>query len=85
MVEIFGSCNSESEKNKIFLISKVVMAVTRAFYYIALPSQHHKIVHPLLRLLALSPEVERVVLAYILSISHTASVRPCVISGSSDS
>ena len=53
------------------------MSVTRAFYYLALPSQHHKIVHPLLRLLAVSPEVERVVLAYILSISHAAPVRPC--------
>jgi len=51
----------------------VVMSVARGFYYLALPSQHHKIVHPLLRLLATSLEVERVVLAYILSISHTAS------------
>jgi hypothetical protein len=51
------------------------MSVTRAFYYLALPSQHHKIVHPLLRILAVSPEVERVVLTYILSISHAAPVR----------
>ncbi|KAI0293827.1 adaptin N terminal region-domain-containing protein [Russula brevipes] len=50
----------------------VVMSVTRAFYYLALPSQHHKIVHPLLRLIAVSPEVERVVLTYILSISRTS-------------
>ncbi|KAH9958555.1 adaptin N terminal region-domain-containing protein [Russula dissimulans] len=50
----------------------VVMSVTRAFYYLALPSRYHGIVHPLLRLLAVSPEIERVVLAYILSISHTA-------------
>lgn len=55
-------------------ISQVVMSVARVFYYLALPSQHHKIVHPLLRLLAMSLEVERVVLAYILSISHTGSV-----------
>jgi AP-3 complex subunit beta len=51
------------------------MSMTRAFYYLALPSQHHKIVHPLLRILAVSPEVERVVLTYILSISHAAPVR----------
>lgn len=57
------------------MIYQVVMSVARAFYYLALPSQHHKIVHPLLRLLATSLEVERVVLAYILSISHIASVR----------
>ncbi|KAI0259849.1 adaptin N terminal region-domain-containing protein [Gloeopeniophorella convolvens] len=50
----------------------VVMSVTRAFYYLGLPSQHHKIVHPLLRLLEVSPEIERVVLAYILSISRSA-------------
>jgi AP-3 complex subunit beta len=57
------------------MISQVVISVARVFYYLALPSQHHKIVRPLLRLLAMSLEAERVVLAYILSISHTASVR----------
>lgn len=57
------------------MISQVVMSVARVFYYLALPSRHHKMVQPLLRLLAMSLEVERVVLAYILSISHTASVR----------
>jgi AP-3 complex subunit beta len=57
------------------MISQVVMSVARVFYYLALPSQHQKMVHPLLRLLAMSLEAERVVLAYILSISHTASVR----------
>ena len=51
------------------------MSISRAFYYLALPSRHHKIVHPLLRLLAVSPEIERVVLAYVLSISHTSPVR----------
>ena len=60
------------------------MSVTRAFYYLALPSQHHKVVRPLLRLLPVSPEVERVVLTYILSISHTAPVRPCIIPSLSD-
>lgn len=57
------------------MISQVVMSVARVFYYLAPPSQHHKMVRPLLRLLAMSLEAERVVLAYILSISHTASVR----------
>ena len=57
------------------MTSQVVMSVARVFYYLSVPSQHHKIVHPLLRLLAMSLEAERVVLAYILSISHTASVR----------
>jgi AP-3 complex subunit beta len=61
---------------RVLIISQVVMAVTRAFCYLALSSHHHKVVHPLLRLLAVSPEVECVVLTYILSISHTSSVRP---------
>ena len=56
-------------------LAQVVMSISRAFYYLGLPSQHHKIVHPLLRLLAVSPEIERVVLAYVLSISHTSPVR----------
>ncbi|KAI0073677.1 hypothetical protein K474DRAFT_170602 [Panus rudis PR-1116 ss-1] len=43
----------------------VVIAVVRAFYYLGPPSQTHKIAAPLLRLLHISPEVERVVLAYI--------------------
>ncbi|KAH9028534.1 adaptin N terminal region-domain-containing protein [Lactarius hengduanensis] len=58
---LFQSCNPA-----------VVMSVSRAFYYLALPSRHHKIVQPLLRILAVSPEIERVVLAYVLSISHTS-------------
>ncbi|KAI9440114.1 adaptin N terminal region-domain-containing protein [Lactarius indigo] len=58
---LFQSCNPA-----------VVMSVSRAFYYLALPSRHHKIVHPLLRLLAVSPEIERVVLAHVLSISYTS-------------
>ncbi|KAH9018479.1 adaptin N terminal region-domain-containing protein [Lactarius pseudohatsudake] len=58
---LFQSCNPA-----------VVMSVSRAFYYLALPSRHHKIVQPLIRILAVSPEIERVVLAYVLSISHTS-------------
>lgn len=58
---LFQSCNPA-----------VVMSVSRAFYYLAPPSRHHKIVQPLLRLLVISPEIERVVLAYVLSISHTS-------------
>ncbi|KAF8267120.1 adaptin N terminal region-domain-containing protein [Lactarius quietus] len=54
----------------------VVLSVSRTFYYLALSSRHHKIVHPLLRILAVSPEIERVVLTYVLSISHTSPVHP---------
>ncbi|KAL5526852.1 APL6 [Sanghuangporus sanghuang] len=46
----------------------VVMTVTRIFYYLAPPSQLSKVVGPLLRLLHLSKEVERVVLANLLII-----------------
>ncbi|KAL5503884.1 APL6 [Sanghuangporus vaninii] len=46
----------------------VVMTVTRLFYYLAPPSQLSKVVGPLLRLLHLSKEVERVVLANLLII-----------------
>jgi AP-3 complex subunit beta len=60
---------------RVLMGFQVVMAVTRAFYYLALSSHHHKIVRPLLRLLAVSPEVERVILTYILFISQTSSVR----------
>lgn len=50
----------------------VVLSVSRAFYYLALPPHHHKVVRPLLRLLGSSPQVERVALAYILSIARTS-------------
>ncbi|KAI0048976.1 hypothetical protein FA95DRAFT_973714 [Auriscalpium vulgare] len=50
----------------------VVLSVSRAFYYLALPSEHHKIVQPMLRLLDGSREIERVALAYILFISRTS-------------
>ncbi|KAF8871773.1 armadillo-type protein [Infundibulicybe gibba] len=50
----------------------VVMAAVRVFYYAGIPSYLPKIVHPLLRLLSISKEVERVVLTYILVISRTA-------------
>jgi AP-3 complex subunit beta len=64
---------------------QVVMAVTRAFYHLALSSHHHKVIHPLLRLLAVSPEVERVILTYILSMSHNSSVRSHATPNLSDS
>ncbi|KAI0701216.1 adaptin N terminal region-domain-containing protein [Cytidiella melzeri] len=51
----------------------VVLAVARTFYYIAPPSETGKIIPPLLRLLHLSPEIERVVLPYLLMISRTLS------------
>ncbi|KAA1467419.1 hypothetical protein DENSPDRAFT_862985 [Dentipellis sp. KUC8613] len=50
----------------------VVLAVSRTFYYLALPSEHTKLVHPLLRLLDTSTEVERVTLTYILTIARTS-------------
>ncbi|KAI0090180.1 adaptin N terminal region-domain-containing protein [Irpex rosettiformis] len=49
----------------------VVLAVARTFYYIAPPSETGKIIPPLLRLLHISPEIERVVLPYLLMISRT--------------
>ncbi|KAJ3556780.1 hypothetical protein NM688_g1828 [Phlebia brevispora] len=48
----------------------VVLAVARVFYHIAPPSHLPKVVPPLLRLLHISPEIERVVLSYLLVISH---------------
>lgn len=60
---LFQSCNPA-----------VVVAVARAIYYCALSEEHKKIVSPMLRLLDVSPEVERVVLEYILHISHSSPV-----------
>ncbi|PSS05498.1 hypothetical protein PHLCEN_2v3780 [Hermanssonia centrifuga] len=51
----------------------VVLAVARMFFYIAPSSELPKIVSPLLRLLHISPEVERVVLAYLLVVSRSLS------------
>lgn len=59
-------------------VSQVVLAVTRVFYYLS-PSPSSSslstIVQPLLRLLTVSKEVERVVLVYILVIARRAPVR----------
>lgn len=49
----------------------VVLAVARAFYYLAPPSMLSKIGAPLLRLLSVSREVERVALAYLLVVSRS--------------
>ena len=46
------------------------------FYYGAPTSQLPKIVQPLLRLLNTSPEVERVVVVYLLVITKSAPVSP---------
>ena len=46
------------------------------FYYGAPTSQLPKIVHPLLRLLNTSPEVEHVVVVYLLVITKSAPVSP---------
>jgi len=48
----------------------VVLAVARVFYYLAPQSEIKKIVPPLLRLLHISIEVERVVLTYILTVAR---------------
>ncbi len=58
----------------LIICFQVVLAVARAFYYLALPSESKKVLPPLLRLLHVSPEVERVVLTYLLIISRTLSV-----------
>jgi AP-3 complex subunit beta len=51
----------------------VVLAVVRATYYLGQPSDHSKFVRPLMRLLDVSPEVER---AVITSIAHIARQSP---------
>ncbi|CAL1715981.1 unnamed protein product [Somion occarium] len=50
----------------------VVLAVARAFYYLGPPSEMKKIVSPLLRLLHISPEIERVTLSYILVVARSS-------------
>ncbi|KAK7691132.1 hypothetical protein QCA50_006235 [Cerrena zonata] len=50
----------------------VVLAVTRAFQYLGLPSETKKVVSPLLRLLHISSEIERVTLAYILLVARSS-------------
>jgi len=52
----------------------VVVAVARVFYYLGPPSEVAKIVPPLLRLLHVSAEVERIVLTYLTITSRTLSV-----------
>ncbi|KAG2360189.1 adaptin N terminal region-domain-containing protein [Suillus spraguei] len=49
----------------------VVLAVARAFYYLAPSSMLSKISAPLLRLLSVSREVERVALAYLLVVARS--------------
>jgi AP-3 complex subunit beta len=59
---------------------QVVLAVSRVFHYAGAPSASSKIVHPILRLLNISKEVERVVLADVvilakkLPVCHDASL-----------
>ncbi|KAG6370469.1 adaptin N terminal region-domain-containing protein [Boletus reticuloceps] len=48
----------------------VVLAVVRVFYYAGPPSSTSKVVNPLLRIMHVSREVERVVLAYLLIITR---------------
>jgi hypothetical protein len=44
----------------------VVLAATKVFYYLAPRSDWKKVITPLLRLLAVSKEVERVVIRYLV-------------------
>lgn len=57
------------------LIGQVVMAVARVFFYLAPSSQLDKVVSPLLRLLPLSKEIERVVLANLIILIQESPVR----------
>jgi len=60
------------------LCKQVVLGTTRVFYYIGTPASHSKAVSPLLRLLHISPGVERVVLTYILVMVQNNAVRVSV-------
>jgi AP-3 complex subunit beta len=60
-------------------MSKVVLAVTRVFYYVGPASQVFTSVNPLLRLFHLSKEVESIVIVYILVMSRDFPVRYSVI------
>lgn len=51
-----------------------MLAVVRVFYYTGPPSFASKIVNPLLRIIHVSREVERVVLAYLLIITRAHPV-----------
>ncbi|KAI0788032.1 adaptin N terminal region-domain-containing protein [Fomes fomentarius] len=51
----------------------VVLAVARVFFYLGPPAELPKIVHPLSRLLHVSPEVERVVLTNLVLTSSALS------------
>ncbi|KAJ3781899.1 adaptin N terminal region-domain-containing protein [Lentinula aff. detonsa] len=51
----------------------VVLASVRIFWYLGPPSVHSKVVRPLLRLLQVSKEVERVTLSYILVLARTSA------------
>lgn len=53
---------------------QVVLAVVRVFYYTGPPSSASQIVKPLLRIMHVSREVERVVLAYLLIITRAHPV-----------
>ncbi|TRM64961.1 adaptin N terminal region-domain-containing protein [Schizophyllum amplum] len=51
----------------------VVMAATRVFFYAGTPSYQVKMVQPLIRLLAMSKEIERVTITHILLLSESLS------------
>lgn len=56
------------------MILQVVLGVARAFYYLGPPSDLPNIIPPLLRLLHVSREIERVVLTNLVLISSSLSV-----------
>ena len=56
------------------MLLQVVLAVARVFYYLAPETELPKIVPPLLRLLHVSPEVERIVLANLVITLSALSV-----------
>lgn len=56
-------------------LSQVVLAVVKVFYYAGPPSEHPKVIPPMLRLLHISTEVERAVLPNLLMVSQSLLVR----------
>jgi AP-3 complex subunit beta len=51
-----------------------MLAVCRVFYYLGPKSYTAKIVNPLLRLMSISKEIERVALPYVYVVSHAHPV-----------
>jgi AP-3 complex subunit beta len=67
-----------------FTCIQVVLAAVRVFYYTGSPSFTSRIVDPLIRILQVSREAERVVLAYLLVITRAHPVCARLNIGSCD-